>query len=280
MKNVLAVTDGSPPAQAALAWAAAVCSTSGSRLTVATAWQPEHEMAPDAYSEHLERARRVLDDDWCAILRATDIPYEAIVLEGDPRQVLPSWSVQHEADLMVMGTHGHGRDRRVGSVTTFLAHNLRRPLVAVPETAPADVPERIVVGVDGSIPSSAAVDWCATFAAEVHAQVLAVFAEVPVAEWVPRTDPKSWLQRARHSMEEWTTALRESSVGVKCRVVEHEAARALIELATDGTTDLVVLGARGRGGFAELLLGSTALKVLHHSEVPVVLVPTATDRQD
>jgi nucleotide-binding universal stress UspA family protein len=61
--------------------------------------------------------------------------------------------------------------------------------------------------------------------------------------------------------------------------VQHEAGRALVELAHDETTDLVVLGARGRGGFAELLLGSTALKVLHRSDVPVVLVPAGSQRQ-
>jgi nucleotide-binding universal stress UspA family protein len=279
MKNVLAVTDGSAPAQNALAWAAAVCSTSGSRLSVATAWQPEHEMDERTRSEHLELARRRLEDDWCATLRATDVPYEAVVLEGDPRQVVPPWAVDQDADLVVLGTHGRGRDHRIGSVTTFLAHNLQRPLAAVPQTAPARVPERIVLGVDGSTVSSEAVQWCATFAPEVDATVLAVFAEVPVAEWVPPTDPKSWLQRARHSLDEWTAPLREASVGVTCRVVQHEAGRALVELAHDETTDLVVLGARGRGGFAELLLGSTALKVLHRSDVPVVLVPAGSQRQ-
>ena len=60
------------------------------------------------------------------------------------------------------------------------------------------------------------------------------------------------------------------------RIVEHEAPTALLEAANDGTTDLLVVGTRGRGGFADLVLGSTALKVLHRSDIPVVLVPVTS----
>jgi len=279
-KHVLAVTDGSAAAQAALAWAAAVCTATRSDLTVATAWQPEHpDLDPAVDAEGLELARRRLEDDWCAILRTTGVDHDAVVLEGDPRQVIPAWSVEHGVDLVAMGGRGPGDDHRLGAVATFLAHNLRRPLVAVPFGA-TGVPEHIVVGVDGSAGSSSAIEWCASFAPDLHASVLAVFAEVPVAEWVPRTDPKSWYRRARHSLEQWTEPLQESSVHVERRIVEHEVGRALLELANDGTTDLLVLGTRGRGGFAELLLGSTALKMLHRSDVPVVLVPTRTDHQE
>jgi nucleotide-binding universal stress UspA family protein len=283
--RVLALTDGSAAAQGALAWAATLSAATGSELSVATAWQPEYsEMDQATYAEHLEAARRELEDDWCAILHATDIPYQAVVLEGDPRQVVPAWAAEHDTDLVVLGPHGRGLDRRhggyIGSVTTFLAHNLRRPLVSVPAGPGTDLPEHIVVGVDGSPASLAAVEWCATLAPLLHADVIAVFAETPFAEWIPRSDPKSWYQRAQRSLQEWTTPLRAPSVASETRIVEHQGGRALLELANNGTTDLLVVGKRGQGGFTDLLLGSTALKLLHHSSVPVVLVPAETDRQD
>ena len=280
-KLVLAVTDGSAAGQGALGWAAALCAATHSTLSVATAWQPEFsEMDPATYAEHREAARHRLEDDWCAILRANGAAFEAVLLEGDPRQVIPAWAVEHEADLVVLGPHGRGRDHRhggyVGSVTTFLAHNLGRPLVSVPLGASADAPERIVVGVDGSPPSLQALQWCADWAPALGARVSVVFAERPSDKGVPRTDPTSWYQRALHSLEEWSAPLRATSVSFDTRVIEHQAGHTLGELATGTATDLLVVGTRGRGGFSDLLLGSSALRLLHHSDVPLLLVPPSS----
>lgn len=60
------------------------------------------------------------------------------------------------------------------------------------------------------------------------------------------------------------------------RVIEQQAGHALGELATGTATDLLVVGTRGRGGFRDLLLGSTALRLLHHSDVPLLLVPPSS----
>jgi nucleotide-binding universal stress UspA family protein len=280
-KLVLAVTDGSAAGQGALGWAAALCAATDSTLSVATAWQPEFsEMDPATYAQHLEAARQRLEDDWCAILSATGAAFEAVLLEGDPRQVIPSWAAEHEADLVVLGPHGRGRDHRhggyVGSVTIFLAHNLGRPLVSVPLEASADAPERIVVGVDGSPPSLQAVQWCADWAPALGAKVSVVFAERPSGKEVSRTDPTSWYQRTLHSLEEWSARLRATRVSFDTRVIEQQVGHALAELATGTATDLLVVGTRGHGGFSDLLLGSTALRLLHHSDVPLLLVPASS----
>ena len=280
-KHVLAATDGSASAQGALGWAATVCAATGGQLSVATAWQPEFsEMGPATHAEHLEAARRRLEDDWCATLRAMDMPHQSVVLDGDPRQVIPEWAAQHDVDLVVMAPHGRGLEHRhggyVGSVTTFLAHNLHRPLVSVPPGAQIRLPQRIVAGIDGSTPSLLAIQWCMDYAPLLGARVTAVFAERPFAERTRRSDANSRYQQAQHSLQEWTAPLAGTSVPVETRVIEGGAGAALLEVANDGTTDLLVVGTRGRGGFAELLLGSTALKLLHHSDVPVVLVPVAS----
>jgi nucleotide-binding universal stress UspA family protein len=59
--------------------------------------------------------------------------------------------------------------------------------------------------------------------------------------------------------------------GIESHVVAGAPARALLDMATDA--DLVVVGSRGLGGFAGLLLGSVSQQVAHHASCPVVIVP-------
>jgi nucleotide-binding universal stress UspA family protein len=65
-------------------------------------------------------------------------------------------------------------------------------------------------------------------------------------------------------------------VSVDCQVVDGGAAETLIAAVDAG--DLLVVGSRGHGGFAELLLGSVSMQCVHHAPCPVVVVhpPAAT----
>jgi len=143
---------------------------------------------------------------------------------------------------------------------------------------------RIVVGTDGTESSRAAVDWSAREAARRRA----VLKIVHVFDWEwasARFDSAAeYLGVAEQLAQAVTaTAVTRAEVVAPSITIEAEGlvgnpAPRLLETAADA--DLIVLGNRGRGGFASLLLGSVSQRVATHSPCPVVVVRGRGDVTD
>lgn len=140
----------------------------------------------------------------------------------------------------------------------------------------------IVVGFDGSDSSLRALDWAVKEAALQHAPltVLTVH-QVAAGHWTG--NPIIYAQdlpeqeKARQAAEEALgKAASQLSTGkpasATVRALSGLAARALIDAS--GDADLMVVGSRGAGGFASLLMGSVSSQVVHHAACPVVVVPS------
>ena len=140
---------------------------------------------------------------------------------------------------------------------------------------------KIIVGVDGSPSSARALEWCAAHAPALGAEVVAVFSvELPVYSasgfgYLPIPTPTEPDREALHDVikDEWCAPLAKASVPFRAVVMDGSPAPAIIALAEKEGADLVVTGRRGRGGFAELLLGSTSHQLSHHLDRPLVIVP-------
>jgi len=140
----------------------------------------------------------------------------------------------------------------------------------------------ITVGVDGSAHSAHALEWAIKEASVRHAPVTVVTVHtVPMSGWTgsPITLPQDATdeEKAEKAAEELTQkaiskldGAQPSSVTV--RAVSGFPAQELIEASR--TADLVVVGSRGAGGFARLLIGSVSSQVVHHAHCPVVVVPS------
>lgn len=136
--------------------------------------------------------------------------------------------------------------------------------------------QRIVVGVDGSPGSQAALRW-AVDEARLRGAALEV---VRVWSWpVPYVgpgmaglDPALLAEGEEALLEEALSQVDTSGLDVDRVLVEGPAAHRLIEQAKGA--DLLVVGSRGRGGFRGLLLGSVSQQVVQHAPAPVVVVPT------
>ena len=141
----------------------------------------------------------------------------------------------------------------------------------------------IIVGVDGSRHSRRALQWAVSEAAARRAPltVLTVHQEA-AGYWggpvpFPYAADPSLIEQARKEVQRETDdVLDEFAAGsrppsVTVRVVTGLTAEELLTAAEHA--DLLVVGARGAGGFKRLLLGSVSTHVTHHAHCPVVVVP-------
>ncbi len=135
--------------------------------------------------------------------------------------------------------------------------------------------ERLVVGADDSAASSAAVAWACRYL-KADGVLHVVHAFTPVAElalaalqvdWVPLRD------QARNDLEgPWTEPARASNRAFKAHLVEDDPADALMHTAQVVDASAIVVGAHGPTLANRHMLGSVTKKLLHHAEVPVVVV--------
>lgn len=181
-------------------------------------------------------------------------------------------------DIIVIGATSHpGRlTDMLGSVASVVAHRAKGAAVVVHGADRHDaVIGRIAVGIDGSGGSDAALQWATEAAVRCNAEIVLVHG------WTypyhggrggsaePRNDMRVDAMRTLDASAQSVKALAPS---LRCHSIisEQSPAKAIIDAGKDA--DLVVVGSRGHGGFASLLLGSVSRTVLQHSTVPVVIV--------
>jgi nucleotide-binding universal stress UspA family protein len=136
---------------------------------------------------------------------------------------------------------------------------------------------RILVGVDGSEDSFAALDWAARLAVRLDAEVVAVHA-IGLLEHLPRGDGAAPAAPHREEVElvfeqEWCAPLETHGARGRRLTADGPPAMVLLRLATEERADLIVVGSRGMGGFPALQLGSTSAQVVQHAPVPVTVIP-------
>jgi nucleotide-binding universal stress UspA family protein len=283
VRPVVVGVDGSASAYRAVEWAAGEAHRRGVglRLVRAFSWTTadhptgwvaryRNEML-DVSRRQVARAVRVAADT------RSDVEAESQVAIGAPIEVLSSEA--RRAQLLVLGDRGLGEVAGLvlGSVAVSLAASGACPVVVVRgERAGAD--GAVVVGVDGSPVSEAALAFAFDAAAARGVDLVAVHAWSPTAideelaslvEWDASAESAVLAER----LAGW--GQKYPQVAVRRTVVRDGAVRALVTASAGA--QLVVVGSRGRGNAAGLLLGSVSHGVLHGAHCPVAVVRPGTD---
>lgn len=277
---------GPTPRRQAVLWAAGEASARGIRLRIVSSYE---EPTVDAtwglipagtYTSIEERAERQL-------LRIKGIVDEVVPDLEIVTDALPgpaSTALVDDAtadDLIVVGASSHtgAASFWLGSTPRRVARTSPCPVVIVRSAATLGRPDRIVVGIDGSALSDAAVRWAADEADLHHVELVVVhswlYPYLPVGSAnVPARD-LTQIDAARVLDRAVDAARDRCGSAVSAFLLEETPVTALLEVVRDG--DLLVVGSRGRGGVAAAMFGSTVNGVLEQSVVPVVVVRPAAD---
>ncbi|HTK65412.1 MAG TPA: universal stress protein [Pseudonocardia sp.] len=285
--------DGSFSAERAARWAAREARLRGVPLQLLHAYEFAADFAPDSErgsrSVFLGYGRDCLNqaaEQARGAAPGVEVSTELVVAQSVDLLAGRSKS----ASLVVVGSRGLGGvgGLLLGSVAVGLVSHAHCPVVIVrgdeydrpADEAAADPSAPVVVGIDGSEVSSAALAYAYEWASVHDAPLVAVHAwavgsvDPSVA---PLVDTEAMRGDAERLAAESLAGWREKYPDVEVRrvVVPERPAQALLE--ESGHARLLVVGARGRGGMSGLLLGSTSQALIHRATCPVAVVRPAAD---
>lgn len=295
--DVLVGVDGSENSELALHTALSIAREHGLSVRLVGAYNVPvipHRHAPVISHDHHRGVAHATQDrleEYAAAARSTGVDAVAQAIEGDASGVLVDAS--RFARLTVVGRRGRNNTpgRLIGTVSGRVVAHAHSPVLVVPlggeddtHTAGASEPDKdIVAGVDLGSTAQPVAEAAAT-AAELTGSRLTLLSVAPTGTRWPlseeRRDEADAQLRAAHSQHvdelTATVAAAHPRLEVRSRVEDGSPAEALVAAARTATA--VVVGTRGRGGFASLLLGSVSRDVLNEAAAPVLVVPTKSRR--
>lgn len=281
--GILVAVDGSAGSDAAVAWATHEAVLRNAPITllhvvapVVVGWPVGQlyddipDWQNDRAQEVIAQARRAVEDgagESGSLDVRAEVPYASVV----PSLIEASKG----AAIMVVGSRGLSAIGRalLGSVSASLIHHAHCPVAVIHPGHVADRTAPVVLGIDGSPASEAATGLAFDEASRRGVQLVALHAWSDVGvfpllgmDW--RDNEKQGEELLAERLAGWQEQYPD--VTVRRRVACDQPARWLLEEAE--RAQLLVVGSRGRGGFAGLLLGSVGSAVAQSAEIPVIVV--------
>jgi nucleotide-binding universal stress UspA family protein len=288
--GVVIGTDGSAGSGAALRWGVREAAVRGipARAVLAWSYLDQHHRGggtrfDSGYDEKAAQEALAAAVEEAVGAEAALGVLKQTVCDLAPRALLDA---ALEADLLVVGARGLGgfRSLLLGSVSDQCLHHAACPVAVVREDPPASLPPDapIVVGVDGSPDAVRALRWAIEEARARQVPLRVVQAWEPgfvdeVSVYPVVANLAEMGERAQAEVDALLAAEDTTGITVDAQHAFGPPARTLLEASADAS--LLVVGSRGRGGFAGLLLGSVSHQVTRHATCPVVVVrPGRFDR--
>lgn len=293
MMRALLAYDGSPGSEQAAALVRSVAWPTGTTIRVVAAlpshleapspWLGLYDVPPAGFEEQVASELRSELAKMAERLRSEGRRIEVGVLRGRPADAILQDAATFQADLLVMGTRGHGSVTSLvlGSVSAEVVDRSPDPVLVARQPGIS----RVLFAIDRSPGARDAEDLLRTWPVFDDVAMRVVSVDAPSSAWTEgveiesdarpnddlgddppdaSTDPRAVAQQCA---ERLTAAGREADSVHRT----GEPAAAIIHAARQWNADLVVLGSSGRSGISRVLPGSVARHVLHATHASVLI---------
>ena len=293
--RVLVAIDGSAPASLAVDLVGGIGWPGGTEIVVVEAVESGENLYGGPWpaltmveTSRLEAEIRAAEErdvrDARERLSRAGLNVETAVLRGRPAAAINERARAMRADLIVVGSRGHGRigSMLLGSISSELIDHAPAP-VLVARGARID---RVLLGWDGSSCAARAAGLLHAWPIFAGSSIRVVsVADIEVPWWTGFPEPGSpelmpiFVEAAEASRKhhdelavEMTEALRAAGLRAAADRREGDAATEILAWANATKADLIVMGTHGRTGLARLVIGSVARNVLQHASCSVLIV--------
>ena len=289
---ILIPLDGSEFSEAALPWALEVSRRLGVGLDVVSVAEPIPTLDDADWNFEAERwVNEYVDHivDECSVKAGGEVSGAGV--SGYPLDRILRRADTVGASVLVAATHGRGPIARawLGSVADGLLRTAPIPVLLVRPAeiegdaiAPDPGVAQILVPIDGSADSEAALElaatWAHAFDAKLHVLHVVMDPNEIALRYLPRTTDVDRIgvdeatARAKDDLSGIVANLGESGLDVAAHVTgDAHGPRAILRTAQSVGADLLVMATHGRGGIQRALLGSVTDKVVRSADIPVLV---------
>ncbi|HWP42022.1 MAG TPA: universal stress protein [Blastocatellia bacterium] len=301
--RVLLATDGSKDAKTALRTASRLVRKEGNQFHVLCV-APEiivprpggrqksrmTNQIRERYRQRIQQDTKEILEEAREIMRAEGVAAETLAEIGSPSEVIVRMADDY--DLTVVGAHGRYERTQpgIGPVASQVVEHASGAVLVARDLV-AESSFRILVGVDGSLASEAALDMLSSNYNVITSEITLMHViEMPwlrlglqqqwidyAAEDVDRSEYQIGLEgelrlEAEEVLERARLRLEEYGLSAETMVGEGNPGQELLSEAIRGEYDLVVLGATGLADIKRAMLGSVSVKVAHNAPCSVLVV--------
>ncbi len=293
--TILLPSDGSELAERAVPYARRLATSTGARVVLVRAHLPLDDMLayrvefPDESPGRLaEREAALSQQEFHAELERLQqqgLNVEGRFVEGRAADVIIETAREVQTDLIVMSTHGRGGvgDWLFGSVAQQTLRHCHIPILMISPRCSRDWDshplKRVLIPLDGSDTSAEILEPASHFTRALGAQEVIFLSVVdsPVVVY-----PDALVQPVSESADQANEAMQylhgvtahfagDVQARLRFRVVEGDAASAILRVARDESIDAVAMATHGRAMLGHLVIGSVGLRTLERAEVPTLL---------
>jgi len=232
-----------------------------------------------------------------ARLRNTGWSQSSKLRIGRPAEEIVHAAAQLDSDCIIVGSHGMGGMKRflLGSVSNHVLQYAPCSVLIAKKpgrlpnesgktaTSPAidehARPLRMLLAYDDSIPARKAVEFCASLPLDEQTEVTALTVLPLVTLYRQDIHQRlSWLwlekkKQALAALEGVTKEIGHATPHVEAQLREaSDVSDEILHAATENSSDLIVLGHKGKGAFEKFLLGSVTTRIAHHASCSVLAV--------